>query len=452
MDYERIVPSPLWVDHRVPGVDEPCSIGLQRHGCYLSASHDLIQPWERPIGYPLIIRALTWQSTLWTVIFFQGMLGSWLIMKTIRTLFPAGPLKWQGHVIILAFLLVVGSLPWYAAQLMPDVFSAYLGLCVFLIFFGRSQGRLERSALWILLFFIAITHYSHFLMLIVLGAFGLVMLWKLPWFRRRFRVSVAGLFAVPAAGILFCMAYNAGQGSGFVLSPASSLFLAGKFIESGVMHSYLKRRCPEESNFLCDHMDELNTSGMYYVWTESACTRQGLDILQAIERLEPIVDGILSDPVMWPELAWSSLLATLFQFAQVDPGSGLMAYGVDSPPWWVIKNHYPHELPMYMDSRQQHDAWALTFSKPLGKLVLLASCVVIVVLWPSKRHLRWWGMVTVLTLTTWANAAATGAVANIYDRLQARVTWLLVFAALMVLVHRFPALRRALFLEKDQPS
>lgn len=46
-------------------------------GTYIRSAFTLHPPVDRPIGYSLIIRAVTWQSTLWTVVLFQKIPRTW---------------------------------------------------------------------------------------------------------------------------------------------------------------------------------------------------------------------------------------------------------------------------------------------------------------------------------------------------------------------------------------
>lgn len=435
----------------VPALMNQAPLVYSDTGTYLNTSRSLLPPIDRPIGYGLIIRAVTWQSTLWTIVFFQGMAASWLIHRTIGTLFPAVRKAWRPHLIVLSLLLAISSLPWYASQIMPDALSGLLGLCVFLLVFGRGIAIGEMLLLWLMLFFFGIAHYSHLVMLLMIGATGalasFVPLAGHHVLKRR-RTVLAGIIAVPVAGILFIMGYNARHGHGFVLSPTSSLFLSAKLIESGAMHTYLKRRCADRPNFLCDHVQELDRAAMHYVWDDSSPTRGGMEMLEASRRLDPVVRDLLTDPGMWPMLAWTSALATTVQFTQVDIGSGLRAYGHQSSPWWPIERHYRHELSMYMNSLQQRESWALRDLNNINMWVVLSACMALLVNWPARRSLRWWGFVSLLGAFTVMNAAATGAIANIYDRLQGRVTWLLVLAALLLLARSFPALLRLLHLNR----
>lgn len=438
----------------VPALMNHAPLVYSDSGTYLVSSRSLMAPIDRPIGYGLIIRAVTWQSTLWTIVFFQGMVASWLIQRTTGTLFPKIRGAWRPHIVIMAILLAISSLPWYVSQLMPDVFSGMLALCVFLLLFGRELSKVEIALLWILLFFFAITHYSYLSLLLLTGVACAILF----GYRKRqrslpYRTAVlSGLIITPLLGILFVMGSNARQGHGFVISPTSSLFLAGKLIESGAMYMYLDAHCEEHPNFLCASKNELNRSGMHYVWDDLAPTRQGADLVTASKRLDPIVHDLLSEPRMWPFLVWTSALSTVLQLATIDIGVDVHAYKELSAPWYPISQHLQHELPMYMESVQQRNSWGLGYLIPIVMWVLLISCVVIITRWPPKHQIRWWSFMLIIVGFTIANAASTGALANIYDRLQSRLTWLLLFAALLLLARRLRSVRNLLCFDVPSPK
>ena len=416
-------------------------------GTYMASSRHLYAPIDRPIGYGLIIRAVTWQSTMWTVVIFQGMVASWLVRECLRTLFPTLRNAWRPHVLVLVVLLIGTSLPWYTSQLMPDVLSGFLALCFFLLLFGRQLAFGKTILLWVLLFFFTITHLSYIPMMIAAALLTVIAAWR--WGRaprrKRLRLTLTGLLALPLIGSVFIMYTNRQEGNGWVLSPTSSLFLSGKLIESGAMRLHLERVCRTAPNFLCAHLDELNTTGMHYVWDDDAPTRQGLGLVDASKRLDPLVSEVLSDPRNWPMLIWSSCIATASQTAQVDVGSGLGPYREGSAPYHPMLHDLPHELPNYMNSLQQRGVLSFEAINFVARPVLLGALACLLTLWPSCRRTRWWAFCMVMIGFVVLNAAATGALANLYDRLQARITWLVIFAALLLVLQRFQW-ARALFL------
>lgn len=412
-------------------------------GAYMRVAFDLEAPVDRPIGYSMIIRACTWRATMWTVIYFQGMVASWLLSEVLRQLFPRSGQLWRLHVLIIAGLVLLSSLPWYAAQVMPDVFAGLLALLVFLLCFGRGIGTIKSLFLFLLLFLFTISHYSF--MAMMLGMLVLLPLLRVSrWGRKasgpRFWRNWAVLLACSMTGILFVMASNYQQGRGMVLSAASDLFLAAKLCESGVMYEHLNRTCPERPQPMCERMDELNTTAMHYVWTMGAPIRYdytGLD--DASRNIAPLVDEVLTDPRNWGLLIWSSVNSTVIQLTQFSIGSGIEPYRENSTPGQVYRDKLRHELPMYMNSLEQRGQWRLDTVNLLAGPVLLVSLLSIILCWPSGS-IRWQLFIIIMLLIILLNAGATGALANVYDRLQARVTWLLPLVAMLLAVRRSNAL------------
>lgn len=408
-------------------------------GTYMRFAFDIEVPMDRPVGYSLIIRACTWRATMWTVIYFQGAVTSWLLFEVLRQLFPRSRSIWRLHMLVITTLVLLSSLPWYAAQVMPDVFAGLLALLVFLLCFGRMMGTVKTAFLFVLLFFFTISHYSF--MAMMLGVVALLPLLRISrWGRRAMGPrpwrNWTGLAVTTAASILFVMASNYQQGRGMVLSAASDLFLAAKLCESGVMYEHLNRTCPERPQPMCERMNELNATAMHFVWDMGAPIRYdytGLD--DASRNIAPLVHEVLVDPRNWGGLVWSSITATLVQLAQVSVGSGIEPYRENSTSGQVYQDKLRHELPMYMNSVEQRGAWRLETVNMLAGPVLLIALLVIVLCWPSG-NIRWQLFVIMLLLMVVLNAAATGALANVYDRLQARVTWLLPLAAILLAVRQ----------------
>ena len=326
-------------------------------GTYMRFSFALEPPVDRPIGYSLIIRAVTWQASMWPVVFFQGAMASWLIMTVLRQLFPGMERLWRAHLLVVGLLTFTSSLGWYASQVMPDVLAGFLGIMIFIVFFGRRVNRLGLAFLWVCMFFFTIAHYSFMAMIGVMILF-LLVLRATRWGKRVMVVNFwrnwLGLVAVLTAGFLFLMNLNDRYERGAVLSPTSGLFMAGKLCESGVMYEHLHRVCKEHHRPICDRMNELDRPGMHYVWDEGAPIREHYeDMIEASVHADTLVSEVLSDPRNWGMLAWTTIHATLVQLAQIDVGAGLEPYRENSGPWYVYRERLPQELPLYMNSLQQ---------------------------------------------------------------------------------------------------
>jgi hypothetical protein len=116
-------------------------------GTYLYSSVHLTSPDDRPIFYGLFLRLTGMQANNWIPIIFQGIIGYWVILRIVKLFLNKYCEYWTfGIVGVLTFLT---ALPWYASQLMPDIFTAYGILLVYLLFYDKSKTWV--TALYLLL-------------------------------------------------------------------------------------------------------------------------------------------------------------------------------------------------------------------------------------------------------------------------------------------------------------
>ncbi len=93
-------------------------------GTYLSQAIEHYVGWDRPVFYSFFLLPLHMTITTWPAIAVQALLVVYTLYLMHRTLRPGSSAWW---LLPIAALLAIGtSLPWFAAQLMPDVFTGLL--------------------------------------------------------------------------------------------------------------------------------------------------------------------------------------------------------------------------------------------------------------------------------------------------------------------------------------
>lgn len=420
-------------------------------GAYLRNSFSLIPFDDRPIGYGLIIRALSWQSTMWPVVVFQGTVASWLLMLLVREVIVEKARWVTLHLTLLALLLLASSLPWYAAQLMADIYTPLTLLIIFLLFRGKLLGRVRETVLWLLLFFFIATHNSHFAMA---GLFSiLLLLWHVRSMglhtlsrvreQRNFLVRWGVFNGVVLAAALMVGSFNYAANGRFQLSRASNVFLAGRLCEPGIMTDYMKAACEHGHNPFCAYKDHLPADAGDLLWSpDQFVQKEGLTIGQADSILAPMVGDILSRPEYLARFARSSLTSTFVQLFQWEAGGGLHAYAEDTSPHYSVARKLKDERYRYDHARQQWGYWAdWERANRFGGIALLLSVLVLALLWFRPRRpaleklysLSYW-------VVTWVilNAFVTATFAIVDPRLQSRVMWLLPLCAFLIIVRSGP--------------
>jgi hypothetical protein len=103
---------------------------------------------------------------------------------------------------------------------------------------------------------------------------------------------------------------------------------------------------------------------------------------------------------------------------------------------------YRHEPSGYRNSMRQWGSLGFVPINLVTRPLLFLSLIYLALYWPSRRRVRWWACCGILLAFTILNAAATGALANVYDRLQARSTWTMVLVVMLLLAEHHKPLRR----------
>ena len=404
---------------------------------YVQGMFELKPLWDRPMGYPFMMRAVTWLSTLWTVVIFQGLLVSWLLLEWLRALLPPRIVVWKVHLLLLLVLVLCTSMPWYAAQIMPDIFAPITALALGLLLFVHELVRWKRALLWILLFFFLLAHYS-FAGMTILLLMGLTA-WK-SW--RRWRggapvpvhwSNIAGVAGVLFSGMLFTIGYNAVNGLGAVYSPAANCFFAGRLCEGEVMADFLRAHCPDKDYALCPYKEELPRIPGEFLWAENSMVARLGGASAAEKALDPVISDLLLDVGSLGAYLQTAIKDTFVQLFQVDTGSGIVKLDEEENTCRTLLERLPGEGKMYLVSLQYYNAWRFEGVNRVIRIVLLLSVILIAWHWNTTptllKHL-------VLLLLAWVflNALVTASLANVYDRLQSRVAWLVVLVACLMLM------------------
>jgi len=131
-------------------------------------------------------------------------------------------------------------------------------------------------------------------------------------------------------------------------------------------------------------------------------------------------------------------IATLYQLTRNDIGDGIGGYDEKSSPYLAIKKHFPYELKPFSNSKENR--WLLNFVE-INKRnfwLLLLSCVTIFLFLQNKTlqssiSVEFKFFIKICLVGIVINAFVTGAMANVLDRLQARVSWLIPMIAFLLL-------------------
>jgi hypothetical protein len=408
-------------------------------GAYLATAFEGKVPMARPTGYGLFIRYAAMGQHIWWPLLVQGLLCALLLWRTVRVVLPdvaawkAFPLSFVG-----AFMLT--GLPWYASQLMPDVFTGLVALTFFLLLFDQQTNVWGRWGYAFLAYIFCFSHYSHAAMLLILsGIAGLV--WALQWLRKRkpsFGLGRIALAALPALMAIFSFYYvNYQNDLGWRMTRSAHVFTMARLSETGILQAYLHETCPTQPWSLCPYADALPSTAADFIWREDSPFKQ----TGYWEGSRPGYDSLLADFFSRPHYqklyAQAAMRSGFAQLFELSVGEGLTPYNENSSPYKFFARAMPAQVPNYLASVQfdrlfdfSGDIWVMKATMLFSVILLLVAWVVVGRKLPTQLH--WF---VSLALGSYVlNAILTGALANVYARLQARIAWIIPLACILVLL------------------
>jgi hypothetical protein len=361
----------------------------------------------------------------WPNVVLQSALIIWLIVLTIRA-HGLGGRPWFALGTV-AMLTACTSLPFFSAQLMPDVLFPAAVLALYLLSFHN-----RRLAPW--------EHFS--LIASHMAAAGMCVaiiaaLWLSTWFSPLTLAKPRMWFAAGgvAAGIVLCLVSNLAITGNFALTPGGSSFLFGRLIKDGIVTRYLGEHCPDTSLRLCKFRASLpEHAGSSWLWDDGSPFRElgGWKNLAAEERA--ITWATLERyPFMHTSTAVGDAVTQFFTF-QTDVDVHHDEY---APTVNMFRAHFPNLLAPFMRARQQAETFDVAPLNYLHWPVAALSVPGLGLALLLRRRLKIAPEATalcfVILLALVANAAICGVFSDPSDRYQSRLVLLAPLATALLI-------------------
>ncbi|SFT29765.1 hypothetical protein SAMN04487845_15910 [Methylobacterium sp. yr668] len=393
--------------------------------------------------YGLFLFGFHMNRFIWAPAVAQALIGSALIYLLISTL----PIRNRPGTFacLIVFLGAFTALPWFAGFLMPDIFTAYLFLAIYLI--GFHLERFSRPLQVMLIGFagLAMTvHLSH----LVLGCgaiavFVLLSRWlRQPW--RRIFVRAAVLCIPVALTVGAYLAYNRIIFKTLAISPAGQTFFLANLIEYGPARHYLRDACPGAGYKICSQVDTLPSTANAFLWEAGHLDRLGGFAGMSAESAAVVRGTVMSRPG-----AVAAMIAGNFwrAFGAHAPDTDVSSA---FPPYTAIfeviaLKFGPQALAAFQGSAQMRDVvphglirTADTVLIALAWVLLAATCMVAV----AKREWILAALPLFFAACVLGDILVCSTLSGVFDRYQARVIWLLPMAAILCLVSLRDRFRR----------
>ncbi len=331
---------------------------------------------------------------------------------------------------------IATGVPFIAAYIMPDVFAGILLLAILLYLYDDKANGLWRVFYIGIIVVSLLVHNSHFL---IVPVFCMLMLLYLQLSKQRDKrrklLNVGGIAA--ACWLLICIV-NYTHGLGFTLSPGSHVYMAGKLVETGTMKKYLDEQCAEQDLRLCVCKDQLPQKAYEYIWDEHGPFQKVGGWDSSAAEHNAIINDIFTTPAYSVHFIKAALLDTWQQLQFLNIAASEQSLGPGSVPYLYIDKHLPNEISQFSEARQQENRIDNSYWIYLQVSVLALSLLWVGFLFVRGRlSQNFIHIYIAMLLYIICNAFVTASFANVLERLQTRVFWVLPATNLMVLVNYY---------------
>lgn len=411
-------------------------------GTYIRSGIELIIPSDRPIMYGLIIHAVDFNFTLWPIVYIQAFLVNLILWKILSEI--TKKFSYKKYIVFIIPLSYLSSLGWYTSQIMPDIFT-FLSIGSSILLFLEKKQILWKKVLYSLILIVSINvHFSNFpIVFITMIVMFIVLKWKkIPLVKYSIITPIIALFSSIICGIFI----NLAIGNTTKISQGSHVYLMGKMLDSGVLKSFLDDKCKTKEYIFCSCKDSLPIDNRDLLWNYNGPLYQHGGWDKTSKPYNQILIDILTSPKHCSLFLYNSFISTITQLFQNNLGSGLEGTyfrQMDSPPTIEINKHYQFELNQYLQSRQNGNLWGqeLNIDTPnfLQNILFYLSSFFILLFFLSKSireilSLKLKILVVFLLISVFSNALVVSSLANIYDRLQSRISWVIIFSFVLIVV------------------
>lgn len=409
-------------------------------GSYLDAAITLKSPLDRPIFYSIYLRITAMEEHLWVPVILQGLITSFVITRVVQMHIE----KYTKVIslIIILLLAIFTGFSWYNAQLMPDLFTPITVLLAYL-FIRDNDGTIWRKiAYGFMLFSLTGTHLSN--VPIVIGVIGCIAIFHIGqnW-REKKRYYIVGLASVLVVSAYLVQSFvNYVQFDSFVPSRHANLFLIGKLNETNLYRDYVNDNPNSIDIPFAECMDTFPEGAMGFLWAgNSPLNVPGADKVEINKWFAPVLKDFFSIPKYRNAFIKEFFDSGYIQLQLHKVGSGLHPYNEGSPPYYIIEHFYETQLPEYKKAKQQTDGIEWNYQDSISRFIYFYSFYSVIFLLLFRPIRKEIGILMVVLIAgVVCNAYVTGGLANVYERLQSRVNWLLLFGSLLgiyILVKHF---------------
>ena len=221
----------------------------------------------RSLPYSIFLNATVRMFGLFAPIVITAGFTVWLIMLFTQPLAQRG--LWQRQAIVVLAVTGGTTLPFYTAQIMPDILAAWLILIPMILVLRTDLERWQKIILYAMMGWAIVTHYAHiplgFAMLVSLAA---VFVWRKAWLPVAMCATV--FVASMAVNVAISVLAPSSPSSGPSVAPSRFPIMLARSLEDGPARKYLEEVCPDPRYTLCEIYNEFPKNVGAALWDEDS--------------------------------------------------------------------------------------------------------------------------------------------------------------------------------------
>jgi len=314
-------------------------------GTYIFSGFNLSVPADRPINYGIFIFITSLGHFPFLTVFVQLFISFYCSIKLIK-------LYVESRLVMLIGLttLIFLSPQVYFCNLLLSDFAALPLLCSLLII-CKTESKILQLGYGLLAVFLASFHLGFLMPMLVLSCIVLV----LYLFNKSNAKIYKPILLVALCTFLLLLTENVLDRSKFTTNEKGYLFLSAKLIDIGLFQKNLNEQCKQDPSFkLCQYKESIPTSGLDFMWSDQSplYLAGGWDSLETEYR--KINYMTFSNVESVKTFTTFGLIQIPAQLLNVSFGEELVAYKVNSAPYYSVRDYFPSYLNDYLNAKQQN--------------------------------------------------------------------------------------------------
>ena len=417
-------------------------------GTYVGSGFNGTVPFDRPILYGLFIRHISLASSLWLVIFAQGLIVSLLCFFACKY-FTSVSTPVLLTVIAITLLVYFTGIGIHASRIVPDIFTSLSILSLTIILAAQRIKKIHAAIIVLIFVFSNLVHLSN--MTTILGVLCVITLYNILHRRKYHAPLINNKRIYFGWGLLVCSYILLGSinflyTKSFFISKAGHVFIMARMSDNGILQQYLNDKCVEKNYKICNYKDSIPGD---FIWDTRGPLYKIYNLPNAYANWEAntkeyweIITGTLTETKYLKKHVQCFLETTAKQLGKFDSGTDVIPHTTEWPVLAVIKYHFPRDFKDYLNSSQSLGKLGFSFLQQRQRIVILFSLVLLSVclLIPTVRHAlnntSCFAAIIIILTSLIINAMVCGNLSAPDHRFQNRVIWLLPFLILLVVANK----------------